>query len=91
MRLREITGSETYGQTLVGEYYKRLCLQCEYGPTAVFKILRGELRTIFNFIRNDYAHALREISDGPCRVLLDRISSVLSMIERAELESREGA
>jgi len=81
-RLREITGSASFGQVLIDEYYKLICSGCVDGPRAIFKVLRSELRTIFKFVRNDFAHALRDVTDGQCRVLLDRTSSILQMITR---------
>ena len=50
----------------------------------VFKVMRSELRSIFKFVRNDYAHALRDINKGQCLALLDRISSALEMVNEIE-------
>jgi hypothetical protein len=90
-RLREITGSDLFGQALVEEYYKRLCLRNQNNPRAIFKVLRGELRTVFKFVRNDFAHAIHEITDSQCRILLDRISLTLEKINEIEaVESGTG-
>ncbi len=88
MRLREITESASFGQGLIEEYYKLLFSRYGGKPGAIFKVLRGELRTIFKFIRNDFAHAVRDISNGPCRVLLDRTSSALEVVNQIELVER---
>jgi len=71
-RLRDATASSSYGQTLVEEYYAHLCSRDGGRATAASTVLRAELRTLFKFVRNDFAHALREITATQCHVLLDR-------------------
>jgi hypothetical protein len=88
-RLREVTGSSLFGQNLVDEYYRLLCSRYQGNPRAIFKVLRSELRTIFKFVRNDFAHALHDITNGQCRVLLDRISLALERINEIELVEGE--
>lgn len=79
-RIREITRTESYGQMLVDEYYQMLCAGSQGRATASMKVLRGELRTLFKFVRNDFAHSLRQITMARCQILLDRISRVLTII-----------
>jgi hypothetical protein len=85
-RLREIVGSSAFGQDLVREYYKLICSRQRERPSAFFKVLRGELRTLFKFVRNDFAHSLHEISESQCRSLLDRMSQALERINEVERE-----
>ena len=90
MRLSEITASALFGQSLIDNYYKLLCSRYGGRTSAFFKLLRSELRTIFKFIRNDFAHALRDITEGQCRILLDRTSSALQKVNDIELAERSG-
>jgi hypothetical protein len=83
-QLREVNGSSSFGQMLVNEYYEFLCARNNGRPTALFKVLRGELRTIFKFVRNDYAHALHDITESQCCMLLDRISQALNVVTHIE-------
>jgi len=85
MRLCEITASALFGQSLIDKYYKLLCSRYRGRTSAFFKLLRSELRTIFKFMRNDFAHALRDIREGQCRILLDRTSSALQKMNDIEL------
>jgi hypothetical protein len=84
-RLRKIVGSGAFGQALIEAYYAHLCARD--GRTSAFlKVLRGELRTLFKFVRNDFAHSLREITGEQCNVLMDRISNVLETVNQIEAE-----
>ena len=89
-RLRVINKSSSYGQKLVEEYYDYLCARNHGRSTAFFKVLRGELRTVFKFVRNDFAHALHDITDSQCRALLDRISRALEMVNHVESVEASG-
>ncbi|HLY20848.1 MAG TPA: hypothetical protein VKT83_00105 [bacterium] len=80
-RLRDIVHSASYGQNLVKEYYELVCKQ-DGGSSAFLKVLRGELRTIFKFVRNDFAHSLKEITESQCSALLDRISRALESVNQ---------
>ncbi len=86
--LRDATASMLFGQDLVEQYYKLLCTRNEGRATAATKMLRAELRTLFKFVRNDFAHALREITPDQCHVLLDRVSDVLTTIHEIETKAR---
>jgi hypothetical protein len=60
---------------------------CTYklnSPTYIdarLKILRIDLRTAFKFVRNEYAHNLKQISYEQCCSILDRISRILRVLE----------
>jgi hypothetical protein len=76
--LRHSTGkTDTYGDVLVDDYYRYLLSLSGGKSTAFFKTLRSELKTLFKFVRNDFAHRLKDITEIQCRSLLDRISQAL--------------
>jgi len=76
-RLKQITGTHDFGQRLVDVYWEMLTREKDFHPA-----LRQELRTLFKFVCNDYAHNLKSISSKQCYALLYRTSRVLSRIER---------
>lgn len=83
-RLRDISASSDRGPNLV-DHYIRVLLVANGGIASAFiKVLHGELRTIFKFIRNPFAHSLHDLSRVQCSALLDRISGALEAIERIE-------
>lgn len=81
-RIREVTATELYGQMLIEEYYQRLCSQNRGKPTAFMKVLRTELRTLFKFVRNDFAHSLQQITSAQCGILLGRISETMHTVNQ---------
>jgi hypothetical protein len=83
-RLRDFTKSDEFGIKLVEACYRKLCNGNPNKAAAFFKVLRGELRTIFKFVRNDFAHALHDITHVQCCALLDRISIALEAIDEIE-------
>jgi len=89
MRLCGITGSNAYGQKLINEYYDLLCSRNNGQSSALLKVLRSELRSIFKFIRNDYAHNLKQIGVKECHAILQRASRVLHTIDILENENND--
>jgi hypothetical protein len=83
-RLREVVKTQAFGQDLVREYFNLVCSRRGVGSSAFLKVLRGELRTLFKFVRNDFAHSLREISETQCRSLLDRMSQALAKVNEIQ-------
>ena len=80
-RLREIVGSDAYGLTLVGQFISLLPVPPFI--SAYVKVMRGDLRTAFKYVRNDYAHNLRVIDETQCRALLARLSVILESVDAA--------
>ena len=80
-RLRGIVGSDAYGQTLVEQFISSLPVPPFI--SAYKKVMRGDLRAAFKFVRNDYAHNLRTIDETQCRALLVRLSVVLESVDAA--------
>jgi hypothetical protein len=79
-RLRELSGSNLYVEKLVEHFISKLLESGRY-IAAQLKILRGELRTIFKFVRDDYAHNLKSITADQCYAILGRISIILRLLD----------
>ncbi|WP_445908892.1 hypothetical protein [Yeosuana sp.] len=67
-----------FGQKLVELHIFEVIRNNENYNSAAIKCYRGELRTIFKFIRNDFAHNFRVLSEEQCKLILSRISDTLS-------------
>ncbi|WP_162055897.1 hypothetical protein [Pontibacter pamirensis] len=63
-----------FGQQLIDFHIKDLIKQNHGFFSAAIKCYRGELRTIFKFIRNDFAHNFKILSEEQCRLILNRIN-----------------
>jgi hypothetical protein len=72
--IKEFHGNNLYGQKLIDYHInKTVSLNDNFFSSAI-KCYRGELRTIFKFIRNDYAHNFKVISLDQCIMVLNRIN-----------------
>jgi hypothetical protein len=71
-RMRSVTGTESYGQKLVDQYVQLLLNNGTFLPARV-RSLRQELRTIFKFVRNEFAHALQDVPSGRGYALVSRM------------------
>jgi hypothetical protein len=67
-----------YGQKLVEFHIGEIIKKNDNFNSAAIKCYRGELRTIFRFIRNDFAHNFRVLTEEQCKLILARISNTLS-------------
>lgn len=70
-----------FGQKLIEYHIKEVVRNNENVNSAAIKIYRGELRAIFKFIRNDFAHNFIVLSQEQCNVILHRINEVLKEFE----------
>lgn len=70
-----------FGQKLIEFHIKEVIRNNENFDSAAIKIYRGELRAIFKFIRNDFAHNFIVLTYEQCNVILHRISEVLNEFE----------
>lgn len=78
--LRTLTRSEFFGHQLIDKY----C--AEIGNRVIashVKWIRTELRTCFKFVRNDFMHSLREISEPQCVAIVCRVAGVLAHVLEA--------
>lgn len=80
MRLKELSGTDLYGQKLVEHFISDLKGDGNY-IDARLKILRTDLRATFKFVRNEYAHNLKQIKYEQCCLVLDRISRILRVLK----------
>jgi hypothetical protein len=87
-RLRQALGSELYGQRLVDAFIERLRDPNQYIQARV-KVLRGDLRTAFKFIRNEFAHKVIDLPKPRAYALVSRLSMVLADIEAIDLVAIE--
>lgn len=71
-RMRAVTNTTHYGQRLVETYTRSLLDSGQFLPARV-KSLRQELRAIFRFVRNEFAHNLVELSPGRGYALASRM------------------
>ncbi|MGE3413420.1 MAG: hypothetical protein AB7L91_14455 [Dehalococcoidia bacterium] len=72
MRMRRYTGSSGYGSALVEKYVSALLASGDFLPARV-KSLRQELRAIFKFVRNEFAHQLVEVTPSRGHALVARM------------------
>jgi hypothetical protein len=80
-KLKDITSTDNYGQTLVDCFFKQW-KDSEGGyTTPSWKILRGELRTIVKFLRNYYAHNCVIVDAKQAFAILARISRILEALD----------
>ena len=67
-----------YGQRLVDFHIEEIIKNNDNFNSAAIKCYRGELRTIFKFIRNDFAHNFKVLTEEQCLVILSRINDTLN-------------
>lgn len=68
--------SNLYGQKLVNYHIDEVVRCNDNFFSSAIKSYRGELRTIFKFVRNDFAHNFKTITQEQFKFLLNRIDSV---------------
>lgn len=82
--LRSRTGTDLFGRKLVDRYAADI--SHNYGRMGAFQShLRAELRTLFKFIRNEFAHHIVNLPQGRCHAMLRRISAIYEMLGDADL------
>lgn len=70
-----------FGQHLVEFHIEEIIKNNNNFNSAAIKCYRGELRTIFNFIRNDFAHNFKVLTEEQCKMILLRINDTLCEFE----------
>jgi len=88
-RLRKVTSSSQHGQKLIDEFFAR-AFDSNQLISAQLKAFQTEVRTAFKFVRNEYAHNLRELSRAECYAILVRMSAVYSGIGKIAALLRDG-
>ncbi len=71
--IKKFHNEDLYGQRLIDFHIKDVVRNNDDFYSAAIKCYRGELRTIFKFIRNDFAHNFKILTEEQCRVILQRI------------------
>jgi hypothetical protein len=74
-QIKSTIGSSLWGNQLADAFIAQVRASGLFIDSFV-KILRAKVRTAFKFIRNDYAHNLRDMDEITCKALLLRLSSV---------------
>jgi hypothetical protein len=82
-RLRRALSSTRYGSQLIDEYIAALTESGEFLGTGV-KILRGELRTAFMFVRNEFAHNLIDLAASRGYALISRMCRLAVLLDEVE-------
>ncbi|THV35213.1 hypothetical protein [Glycomyces buryatensis] len=78
-RIRQWCTSKNYGIRLINEFIENL--EASGYPHALAKILQGELRTLFSFVRNEFAHNRISLSDERGRAILARLGFAWDAVE----------
>lgn len=74
--IKQYHGVKAYGQRLIDFHINQIIVNNDKFQSAAIKSYRNELRTIFSFIRNDFMHNFKEITEVECQAILARINSV---------------
>jgi hypothetical protein len=82
-RMREMSGSTTYGQRLVNDFIGSLLSLNIFMPTFL-KTLRTEVRTAMAFVRNEYAHNLVDLPRPRAMALIGRLCHLLHDFDDVE-------
>jgi len=88
-RMRSVTGTNDYGQRLVDRYVQSMLDDGTFLPARV-RSLRQELRAVFKFVRNEFAHALQDIPPARGYALVSRISWHVRDVELVAEAMRSG-
>jgi hypothetical protein len=76
---------QLYGEKLIDFHIKEIVKNNNNFDSAAIKCYRGELRTIFKFIRNDFAHNFKVLTEEQCKGILSRVNDIF--IEFGEVAS----
>jgi hypothetical protein len=79
-RIKTSLDSERWGDTLVEEFLSRLRSTGNY-IESYLRTLRGQIRSVFKFIRNDFMHNFVDIDETQCRAVLFRLARVQVELE----------
>lgn len=78
-RLKLWLSSDRWGDRLVEDFFGQMASRKLLLNTQL-KTLRGEVRAVFKFIRNDFMHNFVNIDQTQCRAILFRIQRVNTFI-----------
>lgn len=78
-RIKTWLNSDRWGDSLVEEFVLRLREEGDH-PNTHIQVLRGQLRTAFKFIRNDFMHNLVNVDETQCRAFLFWLARVQTVV-----------
>jgi hypothetical protein len=87
-RMRDLSGSERYGQRLVRDFIGGLQDAGTFIP-AFQKVLRTEIRTAMAFVRNEFAHNLIDLPRPRALALIGRLCHLLEDLDDVEVAIAE--
>jgi len=73
-KIKEFHSVNFFGQKLIEHHINFLITKNDNFFSAALKCYKGELRTIFKFIRNDFVHNFQVIDSYQCQMILNRIN-----------------
>ncbi|MEO9871178.1 hypothetical protein [Ekhidna sp.] len=76
--IRKLHQTHLYGQRLIEFHIRDVIVKNRENFSSAIKNYRGELRTVFKFIRNDFAHNFKILTEDQCKSIVVRISNVYS-------------
>jgi hypothetical protein len=82
-RMRDLSGSERYGQQLVKDFIDSLQALGIF-ISAFLKVLRTETRTAMAFVRNEFAHNFVDLSRPRAMALIGRLCHLLDDFDDVE-------
>ena len=74
--------SKLYGSKLIEYHIEDIVERNDKFISAAIKGYRQELRTLFKFIRNDFAHNFRVLTEEQCKMILFRINEIYIEFKR---------
>lgn len=83
VRIKKYLGSQRYGDKLVEEYISQIRTKGNFIESFI-RTFRGELRSVFKFIRNDFMHNFIDINRTQANSILIRISRVTEVVNTLE-------
>jgi hypothetical protein len=79
-RMKLWLSSEGWGDALTEQFIVRLRSRATV-PESYLRVLRGELRAAFKFIRNEFMHNFVGIDETQARAILFRLGRVISVVD----------
>lgn len=79
--IKKFHRSTKFGQQLVDFHLNDIIKHNDDFYSSAIKCYRGELRTIFKYIRNDFAHNFKVISLAQCKLILSKINEVYAQFK----------
>lgn len=79
-RIKTWLASDRWGDSLVEDFISKLRETGEYLESQL-RVLRGEIRMAFKFIRNDFMHNFVDVDETQARAVLFRIARIQTVVD----------